>query len=175
MIKNVFLKKLLFMRKRLLFFLPVLLFLHSSFTRHPLLPDKPVPPQAKRFAPEDWLIDEATAAKMMDYYTNCRGGRCRAFKKPTLNKEVREYLEQRYTIVKAEQRMARYNDDDVERYRKARGIEAGDPKGDVSGFSTIITMYRVIPKGGSVLPQVRFMFADEYTICPPPDSPPCNP
>ena len=174
--KNVYLKKLLFMRKRLLFFLPVLFFLHSSFTHHkrsPSLQSGLFP--AHPFDPKDMLIDEATAVKMMDYYNNCRGGRCREFKKPTQNKEVREYLEQRYTIVKSEQRMGRYNDDDEERYRAARGMKPDDPRGSVSGFSTIITIYRVIPKDGSLLPQVRLLFADEYTICPPPDSPPCNP
>lgn len=172
---HVFLKKHMFMGKLLLFFLPVL-FVHAWEPGRTAPVPKPTPAiQAKAFDPKDWLIDEATARKMMDHYRNCSGGKCREFKKRVVNEEARDYIEQTYTIVSSEVRMARYDDDDVERYRRARNLDAADPRGDVSGFSTTITLYRVLAKSGSLDAPVRTLYADNYTICPPPDNPPCTP
>ncbi|WP_162944680.1 hypothetical protein [Flavisolibacter nicotianae] len=163
------------MGKLLLFFLPVL-FVHSleSGLKGPV--HRPASTIVTRaFDPKDWLIDEGTARKMMDHYRNCSGGKCREFKKRVMNDDARAYIEQTYTIVSSEVRMARYDDDDVERYRRARNFDASDPRGDVSGFSTTITLYRVMPKSGSLDAPVRTIYADNYTICPPPDNPPCTP
>lgn len=129
---------------------------------------------AKKFDPKDWIINEATAQRMLDHYRNCRGGRCRQFKKETNNPEVEAYLRQQYTIIKAEQLMGRYTDADMDRYRRARNIPANDPRGDVSGYSTVITKYTVQAKGGSVFFPAMFVFVDSRTICPPPEMPPCN-
>lgn len=161
------------MRNRLLFWLPVFLLVHASFIPHKTA-KKINSGFSSSFDPADWIIDETTALRMEDFYKNCRGGQCRQFKKQTFNSEIEEYLKQTYTIVKKEQRMGRYSDADLDRYRRARKIPAGDPRGNVSGFSTVIIKYTLMDKSGSFFLPLRSAYVDNSTICPPPDTPPCN-
>lgn len=121
----------------------------------------------------DWLIDKATFDRMYEFYKTCRGNSCRAFKKYKRNEEVRAEIEKNYTILNEVTFMGRYSGLDVARYKRARKFSDDEPKGRVNGFSTIITRYEVVPKNGFVQAPARFLFSDEYTICPPPDSPPC--
>lgn len=174
---RVFLKKLTVMRKVPFFFLPFFLFLTSAFTHHKL-PEKirHVTAQQQNFDPNDWIIEEATAKRMAGYYRDCRGGKCRPFKKKTFNypTEIDNYIKQNYTIVSSWLQDSRYDDEDVDRYRRTRNIPAGDPRGDVSGYATKITVYQVISKTGSLFPQISRLYIDNLTICPPPETPPCN-
>jgi hypothetical protein len=123
---------------------------------------------------EDWLIDKPTFDRMYAFYANCKGRECRTFKKSKRNSQVREELEKTYTIVREDKFMGRYTDEDMPRYKKARGISDDEESGKVKGFSTIIIRYEVVPKEGLLQAPLRFFYSDEFTICPPPDSPPCN-
>lgn len=163
------------MRKLAILLLPFFLFGTSAFTHRKLPAKIHSVPIVKNFDPEDWIIDERTARRMMNFYVNCHGNQCHQFKKQTLNNEAREYLEQMYTIVDSTKLMGRYDYSDVARYMKARRISPGENRGKVSGYSTIITRYTVMPKGGgALLAPLSFKYADNYTICPPPTSPPCD-
>lgn len=122
----------------------------------------------------DWLIDKATFDRMYEFYSACKGRECKTFKKSKRNHQVREAIEKTYTIVREEKFMGRYTDADMPRYKKARGILKDDERGKVNGFSTIIMRYEVMPKEGLLQAPVRFLYSDEFTICPPPDSPPCS-
>jgi hypothetical protein len=161
------------MKKRLLLGSAVLCLLFSTaFLPNPVT-EKETSSQTK-FDLNDWIIDKPSFERMYEYYNTCQGRECRSFKKTKRNTAVREELEKMYTILDEEQFMGRYTDADESRYRKARGLSADDEKGKVKGFSTIITRYKVEPKGGSVMLMARFLYTDEFSICPPPDSPPCD-
>lgn len=167
------------MRKLLLMVLPVLLVLSSSFillkpakqTSRSQLP-KPA------FSPQDWIIPDTTADRMTDYFTNCRGGKCRRHQKKTFNfpTEIDNYIRSNYEVVSSWLQDARYDDSDVPRYRRARNFDPADKRGQVSGYSTVITVYKVRTKGatGFLLPVVLKVYVDNATICPPPELPPCN-
>lgn len=161
------------MRKFLLFCLFLTVLFLFSFTHSPKPAKKIVHSSAAKnhFDPKDWIIDDSVAQRMMDGYRKCNG-KCHQSRKQVPNDEVRAYLEQTYNVVGAQQLMGVYSDADVERYKRARKMAAGDPRGNVSGYTTIITQYKVVPKGGFLFAPIKLVYADHYTICPPPDI--CN-
>jgi hypothetical protein len=158
------------MRKRYLFHLMAILLFATSFTtdRHSSTARHLAGKRA--FDPKDWLIDEATASRMMIFYRDCKGGKCKPFKKHTVNSEAEDYIKENYTIIKAEPLMARYSEADEPRYRRARGLAADDPRGAVDGYSTVITRYRVQSKDKLLFAPPMSLYVDNATICPPPDT-----
>lgn len=161
------------MKKRLLPFFAVLSILSlSAFLPVPAVQGNKMSLQV--FDLEDWLIDKPTFDRMYAFYANCRGNECKTFKKSKRNSQVREEIEKTYTIVSEDKFMGRYTDDDMPRYKKARGINDEEERGNVKGFSTIIIRYEVVPKEGLFQAPLHFLYSDEFTICPPPDSPPCS-
>ncbi|HET7898962.1 MAG TPA: hypothetical protein VFL47_14855, partial [Flavisolibacter sp.] len=133
------------MRKFLLFFLPAFLVISSSFV------PKTVPRpgifdanQKPRFSPQDWIVDEPTAQRMMNYFTNCAGKKCHRHQKQKYNfpTEIDNYIKSMYDVISINLENARYDDADVSRYRQARGLAAGNHQGDVSGYSTVLTVYK---------------------------------
>ncbi|HET7897901.1 MAG TPA: hypothetical protein VFL47_09535, partial [Flavisolibacter sp.] len=89
---------------------------------------------------------------------------------------IDNYIKSMYDVISIKLENARYDDDDVPRYRQARGLASGNNQGDVSGYSTVLTVYKVKPKSsdGFLFPPAMFVYVDNATICPPPEVPPCD-
>lgn len=167
------------MRKFLLIVLPVLLVISSSF----ILLKSTIPPAHRKthklqFSPQDWIIPDTTAERMTNYFNDCKGGKCRRHQKKTFNfpTDIDNYIKKNYDVVNSWLQDARYDDADVPRYRKARNFDPADKRAQVSGYSTVLTVYKVKQKGdvGFLAPVFLRVYVDNATICPPPELPPCN-
>jgi len=121
-----------------------------------------------------WVIPEQQALAMIDYYKSCKG-KCHHHLKDKVHTDVTDSIEAAERVIGKQIIPARYTDDDAIRYRQARHISDADPSGAVSGYDTYIVKYTIGIKGkGAGDDMISYLYVDAYTICPPPDSPPCN-
>lgn len=126
-----------------------------------------------------WQIDETT-------YLNMKNRGCSLFKPCHGTGQVKNYNKEEYDWIKSYYNIGddaivpvavRYTDDDEDRYKLTRGLDASPDAYTVRGYKTIVYMVTVpsMSKGGSTgsITSTTYYY-DIVTICPPPYDSTCN-
>ena len=122
---------------------------------------------------DDWLVDNAQAQAMIKY-RSCTEEKCKKPKmnlsKSFVNNGVLNAIHKRYNVVSYRWVPARYRDEDVERYKRARKITGN--KAEVSGYETMLLEVTVRGSTSGFAGEVEdnVLYFDLYTICPPPNN-----
>ena len=117
----------------------------------------------------DWEVPRTEATAMRNYYNTCTGSRCRTHVAFQINNDVLQEIKKTYGVKKGEWVKARYTATSVGRYRRNRNINAGEERGNVEGYTTLLykITYETKKKGEQTFATV-VRYYDAGTICPPP-------